>query len=754
MARPGKLKGRKNSESGGPVYFRHPLDGVDRTLLRKAGLEYARQQQTAYSDELDRVLSILSSTEPVSLISVIAAYGLTGGASADEIPISGMLGDKISQHHVELLQALALTLPQEKWGILPPTPPVVQTAIDSLSALGTAFHQRRLSALIEADPSDQPSLYIQEQVRTHTQAVRNWGFIDDVITLSTELYAPLDDILHPLFGLDAGTLIRIFHHLLRETEARLSYRWRQLGKIRRERTARRILTRYGEYFDLPDDMEALAASLGRGLSAEAAMFLVLSHADLGLRKLFTHSIPNLARDLGIGEDRLQLCFSRLALVAGELSGVEREHIFLENPVWLRPILRLNSEEIFTPLSQAFFSHIHRIMLAASQDVSVADQLFKRRAKYLESKAAELFSQALPGALIHQGLSWSLQEANGEVDLLVRYHDALLVVEAKSGAFTPPALRGGLDRLKRHIQDLVVDPSRQADRLLQLLTRATQGDSRAEAILEPVLGDVSDIHVVLRVSVSLEHLSVLPNMERELKAVGWVPPDYSLAPCINLGDLKCITHILSRPAFFIDYLKERDRLQGSLSIMGDELDLLGIYLVSGFGLYQMEEKDARLMALGMSTSVDKYFTARAEGIEISKPKPKITSFWSMILSGLEARRPKGWVSICLDLLRCASPDEQRRIEREFRRIAAIYKRTWREKDCLNAVVIVPPPTREAAVVIATLHDKRWDDRHDAIENLAGQAFERSTAIRCVVIVKRLERLDEPYASLGVFTRPAE
>ena len=54
---------------------------------------------------------------------------------------------------------------------------------------------------------EQAVISLQERLRLHTQAVRSWGSYSQVIRVSTELYAPMDDAIRAKLGFSASELI-------------------------------------------------------------------------------------------------------------------------------------------------------------------------------------------------------------------------------------------------------------------------------------------------------------------------------------------------------------------------------------------------------------------------------------------------------------------------------------------------------------------------------------------------------------------
>jgi hypothetical protein len=92
----------------------------------------------------------------------------------------------------------------------------------------------------------------------------------------------------------------------------------------------------------------------------------------------------------------------------------------------------------------------------------------------------------------------------------------LIVEDKSAALSASGLRGAPDRIKRHIQDLILAPSEQSTRFENLIRAAQGGDVAAIESLKPLGLPLDAIDRILRVSVTLDDFSVLSSAERQLK----------------------------------------------------------------------------------------------------------------------------------------------------------------------------------------------------------------------------------------------
>lgn len=188
--------------------------------------------------------------------------------------------------------------------------------------------------------------------------------------------------------------------------------------------------------------------------------------------------------------------------------------------------------------------------------------------------------------------------------------------------TAQGLRGAPDRARRHIKDLIADPSVQSARLETLIATAGGGDAAALATVRDLGLEPEDIDEVIRISVTLDDLSVLSSAESELKAAGWIPTNLELATTLNLADLACIADILPRPCQFLHYFSEHSRVQRSADIFGFELDFLGLYLATGFSLSVAEGHD-RLVITEMSQAIDRYYHNLDLGLAPSCSPPTLS-----------------------------------------------------------------------------------------------------------------------------------
>jgi hypothetical protein len=714
-------------------------------------LETARARVAEFPKQLALAKEQLRDSDALGIMACVASYGLQGYVSDKGIeqPRRGSLS--IEQHHAELLQAILLSIPADEVskGIL--TQDAMQTVFDTLPKLAeTFFFQRIIDAEKIEDEAEQLVRSLQERVRLHTQAVRNWGYFEEVVRLTQDLFQPLNADLAAHHGFGATDLIETMFAVVQEYERRQSEHFSTLKKISRGGTVRQMLKLYYRHVpDLKGTPEELLGSLPAGITPQQLMALIIAHSDLRRSELMQFTPDELATITSKPLEVVRSILKGLSLPLGALADAKPEHFFLGNPVWETPLVDLG-DTYFIPLPQIVFSHIHRVMDRLASSAKIKEKLSSRRSRFLEDLVEGVFRRVFPDAEVRSTVKWRLGDQQFETDLLVLIDRTIVIVEAKSHRLTAEGLRGAPDRVKRHIEDMVLEPSVQSARLQQLIAKAQMGDVEALKIMEGLKVDTSVVDRVVRISVTLDDLSVLSSAEPDFKKAGWVPGDHELAPTILIADLLCIAEILDNPLLFLHYLSERSYLQRSLNLMGDELDFLGLYLATGFNSNVLREKNLFLLD-GMSRPIDKYFMSREAGVNLPKPKAELRPLFRQIINRLIETKPPGWTTIGLHLLSCADPAEQAAIERALNKLRKMVQKNHRDPEHLSSLQIHPPEQRKARVIFHLFPESRRGEMKKAMEHFAAMALERNSVDTCVVFARCTEAWGRAFEAVLLMQR---
>lgn len=738
---------RSTRRDNGFTIARHPFSDVEPKVVQAALLQLAEKKIEQFPDLLAQALNCLRKCNPIHTLSILSSYGLQIGASEEGVSDQSMM-PALQQYHVELLQALAMTLPLSQWGAEPPRPPEIQEISDALAELGDSFHQRRYKAIEgERDEQARVVLALQERLRVHTQIVRNWGYFSDVVKISTDLYAPLDADFQKCFFFKATELIAVAKCMTDIIERRSTKRFQRLKRVFREHEIKRMIRAYYKEFVPEGDVEEFINQYATTTSYDAMKGLLLSHADLNLPDVFTFEPKEISDETGIEVNAVVLVLRSLSIDPGELANENREHIFLNNPVWRRPVMDMR-EKFLCVMPQAILSHIHDIMRAHVEKCDPKPELEQVRAEFLERSVARLLDITFPNAKKWHAVKWKVDNTTYETDHILALDRTIIIVEDKSASLTAPALRGAPDRVRRHVRELIAEPSEQSARLEQIIWSAKAGSEQAITCLSGFGHDFSATEQVVRLSVTLDHLSTLATEEEFLRKAGWIDPTLVLAPTVNLADLQCVVDILERPSLFVHYFLERARLQKSLHIVADELDFLGFYLMSGFNFWSFEQEKPNLTLTGMSKAVDRYYSSRDAGISIPKPKPKLTEYFAALIRAIESRGFSSWLTVTTELLRSASYDEQLELDRRLNKLRRNVQKNWRDPDHECCLVFSPPEIRESVIVYYAYPRQLERHRRETVRDLAEKAMEMSRRSRCILISRSLERWTDPYASVFI------
>ncbi|WP_156477968.1 hypothetical protein, partial [Acetobacter malorum] len=713
-----------------------PPDSANRVLSKKLDssaeesyeqfiqmmLKSAHKDVEEYPVLLNELLSILKEKTPADIISTFAFYGAR--AAIDSRGKIQPLAQEIQQHHIELLQGIILTLPVAEWGYDPFITESMQAVYDSVPKLAdTIFKRRLLTNAEEADENQRAIMSLQEKIRLHTQAIRNWGYFSEVKKICREIYVPLDRNLETAFGYTFSDILDVAEALLGVIEERGNNHIDALRRILSAPSSKKMIE---NYFRVMPDLDGTPLDLidffPKGTSREEITGILISHMDLRHADNMSVTAAKIAEITGKDEIRVGHILRILSIKPGELADQKIEHLFLSNPVWTRPGIFLDTHYLF-PIPQAIFSHINEIMWNIATSAKIEKNLSDRRSIYLEDKAEAMLQSALPTAKITKNAKWMICAQQFETDIIAVVDKTIILAEAKSHRLTPQGLRGAPDRLKRHLNDIVIAPSVQSERLAKQIIAARTGDVQALKITKSIGIDAKQVDQIVRISLTLDDLSVLSSSEEELSKSGIMPEGHKLAPALHIADLCCIADILNEEIPFLHYFSERFHFQKHFHVFGDELDFLGLYLSTGFNLGADQKNLPRLMLTGMSDIIDRYYDARDAGIILKKPSPEIHRTYKGIIDKLARDKPFGWSTMGIFVLSSASPEEQPKVERGLNRLRHSVTRRNTKLDRERFMQIVPPLNRKATVGFYIHQRSDTYSRRECMEYFAAEALRR-------------------------------
>lgn len=719
-----------------------PFSQIDRNAHRAHLLSEGARHAERFPELLTEILRLFRTVYPLHILTTIACYAMTRTAGTRGVSAKTLIPD-IEQHHLELLQALLCTIDRSEWGVEPATPVEVQAAIDAVKALATAFHRRRLLQLSNINSEEQSlSVGLQEQLRDHTQMLRNWGYYSDMLRIAKEAHAPLDARFEQFHGYSTSDFLTVVHDLIEVHGERLASRFALLKDIFRHRTRKAIVYDfYARYEGVAGNPEVLLASLPKRISLRDLRAMLRAHADRWLVMEMRIEPGIVAQRVGMSEHRVRRIFEVVTMRPGALKGSNPDHLFLDNPAWTKPGIHIDDDFIFLG-PQTIMSFIWPILRSLCEAAGLKSALEKRRARYLEEAVSRAIEMVIPGADIRRNASWGWQGREYETDLVALIDRLVLIVESKSAVISDGALRGGPKAMRNHIQDLLIDPAEQSGRLRDILVAASKGDEAAGQVASLLGVDANKVERIVRLSVTLDDFSALASAESELKRAGWFPGHVEMAPTMNLAELATCVDILEGPVFFLHYLTARERIQRKAEIFGYEHDFLGMYLESGLDLPELQSGTHRGMIAGMAAALDHYYVSRDAGFAATKPRPRVGPYLNSVIRSFEARRPPTWTIMGLVLLDALPPGSDAELESALEDLAESVAENWADPSHQSVMVASGPCRRGLAIfhVFPEALEEGLLARLNGIVDGVMESHEQHTGI---VLARMLERWQRPY-----------
>ena len=733
----------------GPVLreMQNPFAGLNNDERMQAIKEIAKSNEEMYQDSLTKIRDILQRYDPVILMSIMAQYGLTVGVGVEGIQKKDS-DFQIHQAHVEILQALALQIKPEELQRQPFGPDVVQEAWDAVKKLMLARNFKDLSRVAEDDSQEEKAvLVLQQWMKANTQMVRNWGYFSQVKAISAELYGHFDTRLQEVYGFSASNIIDLFNLIIKEIEKAISNRLQSLSMLHKSRNKIELVHKYYELIGEPaaEAKEFIQKIDIKSIPFQSLFAMMMSHYDLRLHDSYEFSPKVLSDKLGADEVVVQRVLDTFSYNWGDLESYETEYLYLSNPVWFRPLIKIDANKYFCVLPQVFFSFIIPSLDRLIENID-RTALSDRRANYLEDKIVEIINRRFPEANTVSGVKWKFGNVEYETDLITFIDSHAVIVEAKSGKVSEPALRGAPARLKRHIEEILVAPNIQSKRLKERMEQLIRSPAIEDELRDKLPVNLNSIHKIIRVSVSLENFASIQANIAQLRETGWLPEGFEPCPTMTLADFETLFDFLEHPVQIIHYLERRQELEADIGYIGDELDLMGLYIGT---LLNMGDIDSNLkfMLVEMSSPLDAYYNSRDAGVALPKPQPKISPLFSGIMDQLERRHTPRWTEIGVILNRF-SPDDQIKLTRMIAVLTATVQKNWMIEDHKNMVIIIPPKASKYALCYVLYNNNNAQKRDYFIQGAAKVGLEAEHVEQCLVIAKNLDKDDLHYHFIGL------
>ena len=730
-----------------PSPFEGMSDSEAVTNLREIGETYKSQFTDAVQALQEQILTV----DPIKLLAAFSYYGLTIAPGQDPELTQD---SPILQHHAELLQAFVLKQRLDAFAMHAVIPTAFEATRNQVQTVSQAFARRRFAVLDPAMSLEQRRrLAAVESIRGDTQAIRNWSYPQQTIRILKDLFAPLEEAIEQTIGVRVADTIDMLLHVGHVIEERVNTHRNLLIPMARARTIRAAAEAYYRAFPtLTSTPNAFVQEMQRQRrSLDDVKGILISHSDMRLDVLYTLELDDFVRAYPqpIATEQVRALLKQWSLRFGDLHEHNTEFFFMDNPIWVRPLIHLDDDRFFWPIPQivmSFCIELFETLIQPHADITARYEA--RRGKFLEDDLVRIFRATFPGALVLQGSQWHdpVTHRDYENDVLVRIGTHLLIVEAKAGKVSGPARRGAEHRLRHTIDELIVAPAIQAQRFATYLYehpgvhRFPTRTGRTNEI------DTTEVRQIVRLSVTLEPIGMLQTRAPDLRAAGLIANDVALAPTILLADLELIFELLDGMCEKLHYLIRRAQFEEHAHYLGDEMDLVAFYVDTGFNIGEMECNGTPLLLYGMSKSLDAYFMQDIYGLPVKKPQRQLTQWWRDLVHGIEKRVVPRWTELGLMLLNVDFTDQQA-FERAFEGAQRlVYKRQDDGQQEIVGFVSGPTVRRDAFVGVAYKY-LSGDRRNELLRTAGAEAIERAGSNQAIAIGVDVTRADYPYSVIA-------
>ncbi len=659
------------------------------------------------------------------------------------------------QHYLEILQAIALT--EDRKIDIEPLNEKAKELEEQMSKFGTLIQLRHIDIAVDDTYETISRKSVIAQARNSTTAIRNWAYYFQMERVTLEIMATINDDFKTKYDVNADDIAKILFNLPKLVNRKFQEHLEKLRNVYRQKTKDQLFKTYEEQF--PDMVKMSSEQQnelfeGLGKRVKNLKFALMAHSDLRLQDIYTFTTDEIIELSGkkLPKPKVKQIISNLSYKFGDLKDQVLDHIILDNPILKKPFIELEEDTYFCPSAASLAHFAIQIMEnLIADDESLAQKYSKKKSQYCEDFVSEVLSKNFPNSEVYQNVKWERTDnpnTQFETDNLLIAGSFALVIESKSGKLTPQARRGAEDRLQKHIDELVLDPSRQSTNLISAIKEGKLKNVK-NANGQPLTIDFSDVKYFVPISITLENLGMMSEARGIFKAgmsKGLKAEDISL--CMTMTDLECVFEILPLESMKWHYLVRRREFAMHVEAVGDEMDLLGWYLEQGFNIGETEYDSSLHMSLTMlSANIDKYFML-LDDEPIPPPKPYHTPEWTALLNRLATRRHNGWIEASFALLNCDGED-QKKFNKQANKLLTDFRKGNLSKYPKNPYMVFTTGAskRKTAILLYPYRNLTREERNDTIANIMSEKELDECKIKLAFGID-IDKQNQPYSVMAV------
>lgn len=601
-------------------------------LFSKVGQKYREE----YKKDLNSLKKLLEDLNVLDVLCWFSVYCLT--APLDQVP--NISADKmVIQYQVEILQALFLQNNKIKQNT-PFSSFHADEIIGLINKVPEAFINKRIVDVENYGEDEKEAFINLEMFRANTMTIRNWGHREQVIRLTKELFMPIDNLIKKEYEISVINLIKMLESILDTVELKLNKRNQLIHDVYNSSDISQMIELFTEFYPSINKKKLYAIKSKFKTKEEFALYLILDLSNQFLKEIYTIKLSEFVKAYPeeVNENTLNNIIRNWSFNVGDLSDFPTEYVFLGNPIWKKPLIKVDETTYCWPITGLFISFCVELIETIFIDDQRLNKIYrKRRAHFLEKSIEELFKRNFESAEIHSNLRWD----EGENDLLVLIDSYAIIVEAKSRKISDSARRGSFERLQKEIKKLIVEPSKQAIKFSEYIENNKNKVEFTNKKDEKICVDLSKIKTILTLGVTFDLFAYLASKIPLLAEIGLTKDDVILTPNMSLADLEIFFDLLETDSEKIHYLIKRYNLEKEIDYMADELDLLAFYLQTGFNFGDTNFNNTFLQLYGASEEIlDSYLITEHLEEQNPKPLPRRTKWWQDIIGRIDDLKPLG------------------------------------------------------------------------------------------------------------------
>lgn len=730
------------------LVWENPLRNLPQDKIDKFKEEFLKKNKEDYELSLKETQIIL---EKFNILDVLCHFSFYFLSSPPGVNME-MEGIEILQFHVELLQALGLHLSPRSAELKPFLGKDAEEIKELIIKMSNSFIYKRLFDF-EDDESKINAFGILENFRIQNMTIRNWGYKEQVINVMKELFTPMDNIILEELDLSLINVLEMVILLIEKFEDKLNKKIKIMAEIRNapdKSDMIKKITNHYPFFSKEDLFKIENEFENDELFAHYLNFIL---CDQLIKDIYTFSLEDCINLYpgNIGEKSLQDILDKWSIELGGLKDFNLEYIFFGNPIWSKPLIKIDDQRYCWPIPGTFISFCIELMEKVILDNSRLEKVYrKRRTKFLENSVEKLFKNNFKTAKVYNNLI-RLDE-DGENDLLVILDSYAIIVESKSGKISEPARRGAPSRLKKEIDELIIQPSNQAKNFDEYIRRNLTITEFTNKNNEKILVDFSGIKHIIRLGVTFDLFGPLAARTPLLLESSLIENEIDVSPSIFLLDLSTLFEFLESDSEKIHYLVRRSQIDKTTDYNADELDLIAFYLQTGFNLGDVEFGEMPLQIYGLSQEVlDPYLLKKYQAPDENniKPRLRLTEWWQEMLQFLEIRKTPGWTDLAIRLLNVPY-ENQEGFESQMNELGEIVDKEWKDPSHLNSVILVNGPEKRKELIIGYRYkNKSLDERNNKISLIVEELCEKEGFEQALVICLDVEEFSLPYSAIGTW-----